>query len=148
MSIDISKLSDKELAMLKRDIDKTMKEREVQSFYKSELGITKSLIMEFNDELFDAGVSTLKTDDWFDTEKICNDVPHYYWMEKYEKAILSICDLTLGNWKANKKDKKNLIKIQCGTAVIPPNIDKTNYEAMVDDIFEVIKKYHRKEVEE
>lgn len=51
-------------------------------------------------------------------------------------------NLTLGNWKAGKKDREGVAKIQSGPAVIPPSIDANRYRNMIDDVFKVIDKYH------
>ena len=131
--MDISKLSDKELLELQKSLRMEIKKREVYSKYKSEYLVTQKLTELFNEDVFSKGI----TDGWQDK------APAYFWTDKFERAIFSLCDLTFGNYIARKTKDNQYTAMYMGTAILPPEIDDKKYGEMIDDIFEVMKKYKK-----
>lgn len=131
--MDISKLNDKELLELQKSLRMEIKKREVCGKYKCEYLVTKKLTELFNEDVFSKGI----TDGWQDK------APAYFWTNKFERAIFGLCDLTFGNYIARKTKDGHHTAMYMGTAVLPPEIDDKKYGEMIDDIFEVMKKYKK-----
>ncbi len=129
--MDISKLSDKELLELQKNLKIEIKKREVCGTYKSEFVVWTRLKDLFDDQVFAKGI----TDGWKD------GTPAYFWTKKFEQAIFGLCDLTFGNYIAKEAKNGRYVTMSMGTAVLPPEIDEKKYGEMINDLFEVMKKY-------
>ena len=131
--MNISKLSDKELLELQKSLRTEIKKREVCGKYKSEYLVVKKLTELFDEDVFSKGI----TDGWQ------GEAYPYFWTNKFERAIFSLCDLTFGNYIAREAKDKRYTAMYMGPAVLPPEIDDKKYGEMINDIFEVMKKYKK-----
>lgn len=129
---DLKGMTIDELHNLQKELSAEMQKRE--RTYKSSIGLYGRLLFEFEDELKAKGL---------------NDNEIMPIIARYEKAILALCDFTMNNYKiiqlknAGKYKEK---KIYANGAIIDYGItDVDLYVKMADDIFSVIKKYHKKE---
>ncbi len=129
--MDVSKLNDKELLELQKNLRLEIKKREVSGTYKSEFLVTKRLIELFGDDVYSKGI----------TNGYISNAPAYFWTDKFERAIYSLCDLTFGNYIARKTKDNHHIGIHMGLSILPPEIDEKKYGNMIDDIFEIMKKF-------
>lgn len=118
---------------LQKSLKMEIKKREVHSKYKCEYLIVEKLKELFDEDVFSKGI----TDGWQD------ESPSYFWTNKFERAIFSLCDLTFGNYIARETKDKRYTAMYMGTAVLPPEIDDKKYGEMIDDIFEIMKNYKK-----
>lgn len=125
--IDISKMSLAELTELRRAINAQIKNGEGYT-YKHDILTSDWFKQEFGEEVKKAGV----------TEST--------WYFGLEAHIFWLCDLSLKNYTTSVTKKHSSDKtIRRNTSNLGTNVNPDEYRNMVNDILEVIKKYHKKE---
>jgi hypothetical protein len=122
----LSNLSYSELNDLEKAIKEEKSRRETIK-YKSELNISERLYNLLHDDLSD---------------ELSDEEIHRY-TGSWEASITKICDVITGNYIV--KEAKTNKKIYCNTSNVAVNVDPENYTALVNDIFEVFYKHHKKE---
>lgn len=139
MEINIKDLSLSDLHKLEKEIIKEKKNRE-GILYKSDLDVSKKLSETgLKKHLIDAGVEYVPEEDECSTS-ICE-----VWnvINNLKSNIFKICDVTLGNYKlSTSSSRRTLAKtIMCNGSTIGYTVDTKKYEAMVNDICDIVKRY-------
>ena len=118
--------------------------------YKSDLELTRKLAESgLKQKLIDAGVDYIPEEEGY-LESICEVWKVIFGLES---SIFKICDVTLGNYQLsltpkpgrNKKhpmdDMPMANTIRCNGKAIGYTVNTEKYEAMANDICEIVKKY-------
>lgn len=107
---------------------KAEKERRGGVTYKSDILVSYWFKEEFDEDMKKKGCTN---EDWY-----------FDW----DKPVFRLCDLTFGNYQIkNKKNTRGASPFMNGAVIDYSGIDIKKYRAMVNDILEVIKKYHKEE---
>ena len=134
MAVDISALSFDELTLLEKEIKKKKDEmhNNREAFYKT-IAFQKLGIYELSHERFPLSLyPDAKVIHYDDGDFVALGTDLYF---RLEKAVLTICDATIGNYKT-KNDK-----LIFGGAVITKH--PKEYLSLCADLCEVIKKYDK-----
>lgn len=149
--MDLTKLSDKELVELKKQIIAEQEDRKDNLSYKNNIAFKDEQIKEL-----DSYLNTILK------EKGCTDIDISTMLHspvwKICDSMFVICDYIYGNfeWKERNKPNKDelgITSIYLRTRLISRNTsrllidDKEGYKAMYDDIYAVIKKHMAKRKE-
>lgn len=128
----LSNMSYKELTDLEKLI-RAEKEKRNTLVYKSELGVLKKLQDMYNEKLL---------------EKLSEYEVHHY-LNKIRSNIFQICDFATDNYTIKSTTKGNIKcnKVYHNTSHLAANVDTEMYQNLVNDIFEVLKKYNKSETE-
>lgn len=95
--------------------------------FKGEMGISQRLKDIFDEDVKELGVEESERNDF------------YYRMER---NLFSVCDISTGNFRANKKQKADVLAVWLNTASLDCEIDTCCYTDMMNELFELIEKYH------
>ena len=136
MAIDLTGLSFEDLTKLEASIKARKNEmhNNKDAFYKTEVfdktGIYEICKKRFHIELY----PTAKIMHYDDGDVVAYSSDLYF---RYEKAVLAICDATIGNYSLTSDEK---LKISGAVVTKHPK----EYLALCNDICDVIKKYDEK----
>lgn len=144
MKIDVKSMSLADLHKLEKEIAKEKKSRE-GVVYKSDLELSRKLAESgLKQKLIDAGVDYIPGEEGY----LCEVWKVIFGLES---SIFKICDVTLGNYqlsltgrpgrKKHEIDNPLVNTIRCNGKAIGYTVNTEKYEAMANDICEIVKKY-------
>ena len=147
MEIDVKSMSLADLHKLEKEIAKEKKNRE-GVVYKSDLELARKLAESgLKQKLIDVGVNYIPEEEGC-LVSICEVWKVIFGLES---SIFKICDVTLGNYQLSLSGKygrkkleigKPLVNtIRCNGKAIGYTVNTEKYEAMANDICEIVKKY-------